>query len=105
MKKNIKTNIILSTTEKVPVFIIKDNPVESKFEPKAAPEELSFFDIKQLYDTAYAALEAGRDDYKAKEIMSHAIKLDMAYRCQLARRNNYKKQSQMNDFRIISNPV
>ena len=74
--------------------------------PKATPKvdqaTLSFFDIKELYDRAYEALNAGRTDYKAKEMMALAIKMDMAYRCQLARKSSYKKCSQLEDFRITS---
>jgi hypothetical protein len=74
--------------------------------PKATPKvdqaTLSFFDIKGLYDRAYEALNAGRTDYKAKEMMAEAIKMDMMYRCQIARKNTYNKCSRLEDFRITS---
>lgn len=78
--------------------------IEEAEQDITAPQtaELSFFEIKEIYDRAYAALEAGRDDYKAREIMAEAIKMDMAYRCQLARKSSYKKQSKLNDFKITS---
>ena len=64
--------------------------------------EISFFDVKALYECAYEAVNAGREDYKAKEMMAQAIKMDMAYRCQLSRKSCYKKPSRLNDFRITS---
>ena len=90
----------------VPVFAIKDISLErednSDADVQSDTAQVSFFDIKEMYDIAYNAINEGRSDYKAKEMMAQAIKMDMAYRCQLARQSKYKKQSQMNDFRIIS---
>lgn len=89
----------------VPVFTIRD--IDSDHLGTLAPsqDQISFFDIKELYDRAYAAKDEGRNDYKAKEMMAEAIKMDMAYRCQLARQSKYAKHSQMHDFKIISKAV
>ena len=77
--------------EQVPVFKITDVRQDPSKYVHPSQEVISFFDIKELYDLAYAAKEKGRDDYKAKEMMAEAIKMDMAYRCQLARHSKYKK--------------
>ena len=95
--KNITKN---NTNENyIPVF-----NTEQTDQDVTAPQtaKLSYFEIKEAYDRAYDAIEAGRDDYKAKEIMAEAIKMDMTYRCQLARQSSYKKQSKLNDFKITS---
>lgn len=93
----------------VPVFdIVKMSPTSyqaTDTEGKAQEDALSFFDVKEIYDRAYAALEDGRDDFKAKEMMAEAIKMDMRYRCQLSRQSRYKKPSQMNDFKIITTQI
>lgn len=94
-------NITINNANKNYIPVLNTEATEQDI---TAPQtaELSFFDIKEMYDRAYTAIEAGRDDYKAKEIMAEAIKMDMAYRCQLARKSTYKKQSRLNDFKITS---
>ena len=84
-----------------PVFALK-----TKNSTMIHHAELSYFEVKELYERAYEALNTGREDYKAKEMMALAIKMDIAYRCQLARKNTcnstYKKPSRLNDFHITS---
>lgn len=104
-KQPTQTGIIIEkqdTAQNIPMFKIKDMEIERQEIIQPDQAKLSFLDIKELYDRAYMAIAEGREDYKAKEMMAEAIKLDMAYRCQLARRANYKQQSKMSDFRIIA---
>ncbi len=103
MKTKDTTQTGITTKTHPSMFKIKDMDIEHQEAIQPDHALLSFLDIKELYDRAYAAVEEGREDYKAKEMMAEAIKYDMAYRCQLARRSNYKQKSQINDFRIISN--
>lgn len=47
--------------------------------------EISFFDVKELYDAAYAEKAKDRVDLKKfQSLMSRAMRLDQAYRLQLA---------------------
>jgi len=87
-----------------PVFVPAPEEVTQP-QAQSNAAEISVFDVKELYDRAYDALNAGRDDYKAKEMMAQAIKMDMAYRCQLARKNTYQTRSQMHDFTITAQSV
>jgi len=91
-----------NTQKHVPVFNIEDMDKQLQDNILPQTEAISFFDIKELYDRAYAALDKGDNSYKTKEIMAEAIKMDMAYRCQLARKSSYNKPSRLNDFHIIT---
>jgi hypothetical protein len=88
-----------------PIFKMNDTQQEKIGDFSPSQDPLSFFDIKELYDRAYAAVNEGRDDYKAKEMMAEAIKMDMTYRCQLERHSKYNKQSKINDFRVMSDAI
>ena len=69
---------------------------------EARLETISFFDVKELYEQAYEALQINGECYKAKEVMAKAVKLDMLYRVQLARASRYQKHSKLHDFSITS---
>lgn len=56
--------------------------------------EVSFFDVKELYDAAYAEKEQARVNIKRfKKLMAKAALMDMAYRAQLSKAQpfQYKK--------------
>ena len=53
--------------------------------------EISFFDVKEMYDAAYAEKEKGRVNMKRfQKLMAHATLLDMAYRAQLSKQKSFK---------------
>ncbi len=107
MKKQVITdkNNHKKAQAQVPVFdnkghdALKDH--QTGAQKDTMEDKISFFDVKDLYDRAYAALDSHPEEYKTKEIMAEAIKFDMLYRCQLAQQNNYNPKSKINDFRII----
>ena len=107
MKKQITTdkNGHQKTQIQVPVFAMTDNDALKGHQTNAKidtmEEKVSFFDVKDLYDRAYAALSSAPDDYQTKEIMSEAIKLDVLYRCQLAQGESYRKNSRTHGLCLI----
>lgn len=49
-------------------------------------KEITFFDVKELYDEAYAEKEQGRVNLKKfKKLMTKATLMDMAYRAQMTK--------------------
>lgn len=58
-----------------------DKPQESK-----GLQEISLFDVKELYDLAYSK---PTDSDEFKSIMADAVKMDMAYRRQLQENSKY----------------
>ena len=58
--------------------------------------ELSVFDVKEMYDLAYGfeASDAG----KFKTLLAEAVKLDMAYRHQLAQKASFKDTAKQKSF-------
>lgn len=52
--------------------------------PQANENEISFFDVKELYDAAFAAQTGSAKE--AAALMAQAEALDAAYRAQLAAR-------------------
>lgn len=59
-------------------------------------KELSIFDVKELYDKAYEAKEYGaKNEDVFQELLAKAIKIDMEYRQQLAKKTS---------FRYVSHP-
>ncbi len=55
-------------------------------------DDVSLFDVKNLYDIAYAIKDTGDEDsaIQFKEALSAAVKLDMVYRRQLANNKQIK---------------
>lgn len=102
MTKNTIITLEQQNKEVIPVFKIIDMDHSQSGDIDVLAEKISFFDVKELYDRAYDVINSGRQDYKAKEMMAEAIKMDMAYRCQLARKSKYKKYSRLDDFRVIT---
>lgn len=71
---------------------------DTKQNNKAPQEaELSVFDVKELYDLAYAEKNKGNDT-GFKSVLAEAVKLDMAYRRQLAKMSSYKSPSKLETF-------
>lgn len=53
--------------------------------------EISFFDVKEVYEAAYAEKEKARVNIKRfKQLMAKATLMDMAYRAQLTNARAYK---------------
>lgn len=53
--------------------------------------EISLFDVKELYDAAYAEKEKARVNLKRfKQLMAKATLLDMAYRAQLSKQKAFQ---------------
>jgi len=72
----------------VPIFAVDEKNIvvcEDTMEIKTDEQEICVLDVKELYDAAY---DAKGDDIRFKALMAEAVKLDMAYRKQLACRNN-----------------
>lgn len=73
----------------VPMFI--EENIEANMVDKTTNEEINYeislFDVKELYDRAYSK-DSDSDAFKT--IMSEAVKMDMAYRRQLAENKAYK---------------
>lgn len=71
------------------------NTNKTQSEPMTA--ELSVFDVKELYDLAYA--EKGTNEAKFKELLAEAVNLDLIYRRQLALKAAYKDKTQLKTFK------
>lgn len=70
---------------------------EKKENIMATQKEISVFDVKELYDRAYAAQEYGSNEQDSfQTLIAKAVQLDMAYRQQLAKKTN---------FRYVSRPA
>lgn len=65
--------------------------------------EISVFDVKELYDLAYAEKDNGDSGAIAfKKILAEAVKLDLAYRRQLAKKSIYKDTSKLKNFKMAT---
>ncbi len=82
---NINTQANNITPMFKPVFEEKqDNIMANK-------ENISIFDVKELYDAAYEAQEYGAEgETMFQTLIAKAIKMDMAYRQQLAEDTNFR---------------
>lgn len=58
---------------------------------------LSVFDVKELYDLAYAEKAKGAEA-GFKTLLAEAVKLDMLYRRQLAKMASYKDLTKIKKF-------
>ena len=77
----------------VPMFIVSEN------QPSEATQEISMFDVKDLYDRAYAAKDQGvRGKVMFKKLLAEAVKLDLAYRRQLSQGAMFKDKSKQINF-------
>ena len=67
---------------------------------------LSLFDVKELYDQAYAEKAKGTNGEEAfKELLAEAVKMDMAYRRQLAQASSYKDKKKIKMFNAACDNV
>lgn len=84
----------------VPVFlpVNMEQPMATEAKTQENNAELSLFDVKELYDRAYAEKEGGAED-KFKAILAEAVKLDLAYRRQLSKNAVYKDPAQIKKFK------
>ena len=76
-----------------------DQTQQNKVQEQQA--ELSVFDVKELYDMAYAHQE--NDDAKFKALLAEAVKMDMVYRRQLASLSSYQDRSKEIAFNTAGN--
>lgn len=80
----------------VPMFIVPDNQENQTSE---ATQEISMFDVKDLYDRAYVAKNQGiRGKAIFKKLLAEAVKLDLAYRRQLSQGAMFKDKSKQINF-------
>ena len=64
---------------------------------------LSFFDVKEIYDLAYAEKENGPNGEEAfKKLLAEAVRMDIAYRRQLGKQAMYKDRTKERNFRSAS---
>ncbi len=57
----------------------------------ANKKEISVFDVKELYDAAYAAQEYNAQGEECfQSLIAKAVKMDMEYRQQLAKKANFR---------------
>lgn len=85
----------------IPVFLPTnmEQPMATEAKTQVQTVPLSIFDVKELYDLAYAEKakgEQGKDAFK--KILAEAVKLDLAYRRQLAKTATYKDKTKMKKF-------
>ncbi|MEM6811686.1 MAG: hypothetical protein AAF549_04380 [Pseudomonadota bacterium] len=79
----------------VPMFLNKMGRAMKKSagqEIEEAQQELSFLDVKAVYDEAYSFKDKGpQSQERFKFLLAEAIKLDMAYRLQLKKKAGYEQ--------------
>ena len=97
------TNIFRSSV--VPVFM--PSYMEQPMADDAAETEkeviLSLFDVKEIYDLAYAEKEKGAAGEEAfKKLLAEAVKMDLAYRRQLNKQAMYKDRTKERNFKSAS---
>ena len=90
LPKNIKTNM--------------EQPMADDAQKNKRTQEqdatVSLFDVKELYDLAYAEKAKGAEEVdNFKKILAEAVKLDMAYRRQLTKTAVYKDQTKLKNFK------
>ncbi len=56
----------------------------------SALQNLSFFDVKEVYDRAYSVKEA--DEVQFHALLAEAVKMDLAYRRQLREKSHDRTQ-------------
>ncbi|NCO04433.1 MAG: hypothetical protein GW903_09605 [Alphaproteobacteria bacterium] len=85
------TLITLSANNVTPMFSPAMKREFMAQQPKTQTQELSIFDVKELYDLAYDQKAKGASAEKFQALMADALQLDMAYRRQLAKNNPYRQ--------------
>ena len=64
---------------------------------------VSLFDVKELYDLAYAEKAKGKEGADSfNKILAEAVKLDLAYRRQLAKEASYKDKTKLKNFKVAT---
>ena len=88
----------------VPMFMPAnmEQPVATKAKTPVNETELSLFDVKELYDRAYAEKNGGGDEAAFKKTLAEAVKLDLAYRRQLAKAAPYKDRTKLRNFKTAT---
>jgi len=86
-------------------LIQKADNIIPMFQPKAIEKmttqtnteqkEISVFDVKELYDAAYAAKEYNaKNEATFQELMAKAVQMDLEYRRQLSQKSGARHLSQ-----------
>ena len=84
---------ILTEQVDVPIFIVSEDQTSE------STQEISMFDVKDLYDRAYTAKdESVHGKAIFRELLAQAVKLDLAYRRQLAQGAMFKDRSKQINF-------
>lgn len=85
----------------VPMFLLPnmEQPMANDAKTQEQNTDISLFDVKELYDLAYAEKAKGAEgDESFKTILAEAVKLDMAYRRQLSKNSVYKDHKELKNF-------
>jgi len=64
--------------------------MKEEFMAKQITEEISVFEVKELYDAAYEQKAQGAGEDVFQKMMAEAVKMDMAYRRQLSQKDSYR---------------
>ncbi len=96
IKQNKKGAIILTFMQRK-----AEQPMADKAQTQETDTPLSLFDVKELYDRAYAEKKNGNED-SFKSALSEAVKMDMVYRHQLRQSALYKDPEQKNNFQTAT---
>lgn len=91
--KNITGNKLMNIDTQANNITPMFKPVFSEKQENimANKEEISVFDVKELYDAAYAAQEYGAEGEEIfQSLIAKAVQMDMAYRQQLAKKTNFR---------------
>ena len=85
----------------VPMFVSgnMEQPMADDAKTQKKPD-ISLFDVKELYDRAYA--EESQDQERFKKILAEAVKLDLAYRRQLTKNTIYKDTTKVKNFKTAT---
>ncbi len=102
---NTETKVQLLRGITVPMFLPTSveqpmaNDVTTPKENAVQQAAVSLFDVKELYDLAYAEKAKGTEGVNAfKKILAEAVKLDLAYRRQLSKNSAYKDHTELKNF-------
>lgn len=91
-------NVPMFMSSKMEQPMANDAQTQNETQKQDAP--LSVFDVKELYDLAYAEKAKGLEGEDAfKMILAEAVKLDMAYRRQLSKAAVYKDHTKIKNFK------
>lgn len=85
----------------VPVFLPHkmEQPMANDATTQGQEISLSLFDVKELYDLAYAEKDkSGEIADSFKKLLAEAVKMDLAYRRQLSKASVYKDHTKLKNF-------